>query len=89
VGGLEEVVGYSIARKVETRKYVRIVIIGHSKCERIRERSHLRRAGNEVVMTDCKGKMNLFLCLINYALRHEDVWGSGWIAPPFLTSELD
>jgi hypothetical protein len=23
--------------------------------------------------------------LINYSPRHEDVWGSGGIAPPFLT----
>jgi hypothetical protein len=27
--------------------------------------------------------------LINYALCHEDIWGSGDIAPLFLTSELD
>jgi hypothetical protein len=31
----------------------------------------------------------LSVCLINEALRHEDVWGSGNIAPPFLTSALD
>jgi hypothetical protein len=27
--------------------------------------------------------------LISYAQRHEDIWGSGYIAPPFLTSELN
>jgi hypothetical protein len=30
-------------------------------------------------------KVKLSLCLINEALRHEDIWGSGGIAPPFLT----
>jgi hypothetical protein len=30
----------------------------------------------------------LSLCLTNWALRHEHVWGSGGIAPP-LTSTLD
>jgi hypothetical protein len=34
-------------------------------------------------------RAKLSLCLINYTPRHEDVWGSGGIAPPFLTSELD
>jgi hypothetical protein len=29
------------------------------------------------------------LCLINYALCHEIIWGSGCIAPPSLTSALD
>jgi hypothetical protein len=29
------------------------------------------------------------LCLINSALWREDIWGSGGIAPPFLTSALD
>jgi hypothetical protein len=29
------------------------------------------------------------LCLINEAARHEDVWGSVGIDPPFLTSALD
>jgi hypothetical protein len=29
------------------------------------------------------------LCLINEAPRHEDVWGSGGIRPPFLTTALD
>jgi hypothetical protein len=36
-----------------------------------------------------KVKLKLSLCLINYALRHENVWGSGGIAPVFLTSALD
>jgi hypothetical protein len=36
-----------------------------------------------------KVKVKLSLCLISYALRHEDVWGSGGIALPFLTSALD
>jgi hypothetical protein len=31
----------------------------------------------------------LSLCLINRALRHEDVWRSGGVAPPFLTLALD
>jgi hypothetical protein len=34
-------------------------------------------------------KVKLYLCLMNHALRHKDVWGSGGIAPPFLTSALD
>jgi hypothetical protein len=34
-------------------------------------------------------KVNLSLCLINKAERHGDVWDSGGIAPPFLTSVLD
>jgi hypothetical protein len=36
-----------------------------------------------------KGKAKLSLCLTNYALCHEDTWGSGEIAPEFLTSALD
>jgi hypothetical protein len=28
-------------------------------------------------------------CLYNYVLRHEDVWESGGIASPFLTSALN
>jgi hypothetical protein len=38
---------------------------------------------------EVKLKVKLSLCLINYASRHEDVWGSGGKAPPFLTSALD
>jgi hypothetical protein len=34
-------------------------------------------------------KVKLLLCLISYALRHEDMWGSGGTAPPFLTQALD
>jgi hypothetical protein len=34
-------------------------------------------------------KVNFSLCLINEALCNEDIWGSGGIAPPFLTSVLD
>jgi hypothetical protein len=30
--------------------------------------------------------VKLSLCLISSALCHEDIWGSGGIAPPFLTS---
>jgi hypothetical protein len=37
--------------------------------------------------TKCK-KIRLFLCLINQAPRHEDVWGSGGIVIS-LTSALD
>jgi hypothetical protein len=29
------------------------------------------------------------LCLINSALRDEDVWGNGGMAPPFSTSTLN
>jgi hypothetical protein len=29
------------------------------------------------------------LCLINWTPRHDDVWGSGSIASPFLTSALN
>jgi hypothetical protein len=37
-----------------------------------------------------KGKnVKLSPCLINLALCHEDIWGSGGIAPSFLTSTLD
>jgi hypothetical protein len=40
--------------------------------------------------SDChyKQKVELFLSLISYALRHEDVWGSGGIAPRFFTLVL-
>jgi hypothetical protein len=34
-------------------------------------------------------KVKLSLCLINSALCHEDICGTGGIAPPFLTSALD
>jgi hypothetical protein len=34
-------------------------------------------------------KVKLYLALINQAPHHEDVLGSGDIAPPFLTSALD
>jgi hypothetical protein len=36
-----------------------------------------------------KEKIKLFLYLINYALFHKHIWGSGGIAPTFLTSALD
>jgi hypothetical protein len=36
-----------------------------------------------------KGEVKVTLCLINYALCHENTWGSGGIAPPFVTSALD
>jgi hypothetical protein len=35
------------------------------------------------------GNVKLSLCLISYALFHEDMWGSGGRAPPFLNSTLD
>jgi hypothetical protein len=35
-----------------------------------------------------KKKAKLSLCLINSAPRHEDICGSGGIAPPFLVSAL-
>jgi hypothetical protein len=34
-------------------------------------------------------KIKLLLWLINQALRHENIWRSGGIAPPFLVSALD
>jgi hypothetical protein len=37
----------------------------------------------------CKKEVKLSLCLINYASRHEDVLGSGGIAPTFLTLAID
>jgi hypothetical protein len=33
--------------------------------------------------------VDLCLYLINYAPRHEDIWGSGGIAGQFLISTLD
>jgi hypothetical protein len=35
------------------------------------------------------GKVKLFLCLISQAVCHEDIWGSGGVASPFLTPALD
>jgi hypothetical protein len=29
------------------------------------------------------------VAVLNYATRHEDMWGSGGIGPPFFTSALD
>jgi hypothetical protein len=34
-------------------------------------------------------EVKLSLCLVNYAPRHEYVWGSGGMAQPFLTSSVD
>jgi hypothetical protein len=42
-----------------------------------------------LVNTSGKVKIRFSLCLINYAPHHEDIWGSGGIAPPLLTSTLD
>jgi hypothetical protein len=36
-----------------------------------------------------KDKVKLSLPLISYAICHENIWGSGGITPPFLTSTLD
>jgi hypothetical protein len=36
-----------------------------------------------------KMKVKFSLCLINYALCHENIWGSGGIAPHFLISALN
>jgi hypothetical protein len=36
-----------------------------------------------------KVKVNLFPTLISYATHHEDVWESGGISSPSLTSALD
>jgi hypothetical protein len=41
-------------------------------------------------ITQCKHyDMKLSLYLIHSAAHHEEVWGSGGAAPPFLTSTLD
>jgi hypothetical protein len=45
--------------------------------------------GGHLYLSVKKWKVKLPLCLINYAPCHEDVWGSGGIAPQFLTSALD
>jgi hypothetical protein len=34
-------------------------------------------------------KVKLPMLLINYASQHEDVWGNGGTAPPFLITALD
>jgi hypothetical protein len=44
--------------------------------------------GGDMLGTYCK-KAKLSMCLINYALGHEDVWRSGNIDPPILDSALD
>jgi hypothetical protein len=44
---------------------------------------------HKIIFVKGKIKVKLFLCLINHALCHGDIWGSGGIAPPFLTSTLD
>jgi hypothetical protein len=36
-----------------------------------------------------KVKVKLSLCSINYASHHEEVVGSGGVAPPFLISAVD
>jgi hypothetical protein len=55
-------------------------------CQRFK---HLMPNGTlqDLQATKCK-KIRLFLCLINQAQRHEDVWGSGGIATS-LTPALD
>jgi hypothetical protein len=40
-------------------------------------------------MTNAYTQVFFSLCLINYTSCHEDTWGSGGIAPPFLTPALD
>jgi hypothetical protein len=40
------------------------------------------------MISDSMIEVNLSMGLINYSPRHEDIWGSGGIAPPFLTSVL-
>jgi hypothetical protein len=37
-----------------------------------------------LVPLEMKVKVNLSLSLINEALRHDDVWGSGYIDPRFV-----
>jgi hypothetical protein len=51
-------------------------------------REHTSEEPRGVWYRPCK-KVKLSLCLINYASRHEDVLGSGGIAPSFLTSAID
>jgi hypothetical protein len=40
---------------------------------------------------DCSATMTgqLYSTLTNYVLCHKNIWGSGGIAPPFLTSATD
>jgi hypothetical protein len=52
----------------------------------------LRPAAPHVAVEDSLrfvSNVKLSLCLIYWVLCHEDIWGSGGIAPPFLTSALD
>jgi hypothetical protein len=44
----------------------------------------IRKKKNEKNNNTGTGKAKLFLCLTNYALRHEDVLGSGCIGPHIL-----
>jgi hypothetical protein len=44
---------------------------------------------NSISIESFMVKAKLSLCLISSALCHEDMWGSGGIAPPFLTLALD
>jgi hypothetical protein len=41
-----------------------------------------------VVIVPIKVKVKLALYLFTYALRYEDVWGSGSVGPPFLISAI-
>jgi hypothetical protein len=55
---------------------------------RISADSHMKRLfAYECVTALLRVKMSL--CLVNYSPRHEDIWGSGYIFPPFLTAALD
>jgi hypothetical protein len=36
-----------------------------------------------------RAKVTFSLCSINYAARHEDIWGCGGTAPPFSALALD
>jgi hypothetical protein len=71
------------------RSYQRTV---RSPLYKVEERYFIR---NEKKVKNTEGKcwrkvkINLSLCLINYASRHEYIWVSGGIAPPFLISALD
>jgi hypothetical protein len=49
-------------------------------------RRQVNKNSNNILL---KVKVNLSLCLINQASRHEDVWGSGSIAPPFSILALE
>jgi hypothetical protein len=57
--------------------------------ERINEVKKGRIQNRKKQTENMTGRSKVFLSLINYLPRHEALWGSGGIAPPFLTWALD